>query len=259
MTCVDTFGLWERIKREALMSEKLQKVLARAGLGSRREMESWIEAGRVRVNDVIAQLGLRVEDTAQISVDGKPLLQEQTAKTSTLPAVLMYHKPEGEVCTRSDPEGRPTVFDHLPNPPSGRWIIVGRLDFNTSGLLLFTNDGELANKLMHPSNHLQRVYSVRVYGNITEALLNKLQQGVMLEDGEAHFDKIKKMTGLGANNWYEVSVAMGRNRIVRRLWESQGIRINRLIRTQFGPIPLPKTLQPKRFTLLSSAMVESLM
>lgn len=241
------------------MNEKLQKVLARAGLGSRREMETWIEAGRIKVNGAIAQLGMRVDDTAQISVDGKLLQQEQTVKTSALPAVLIYHKPEGEVCTRSDPEGRPTVFDQLPKPPFGRWIIVGRLDFNTSGLLLFTNDGELANKLMHPSNHLQRIYTVRVYGAITEEILNKLQQGVMLEDGKAHFDKIEKMTGTGTNNWYEVSVSMGRNRIVRRLWESQDIKINRLIRTQFGPIVLPKTLKPGQFILLSRTNVELLM
>lgn len=238
------------------MSEKLQKILAQAGLGSRREMEHWIEAGRVRINHVLAKIGDRVDETTGIQVDGHPL--KKILNTSALPAVLMYNKPVGELCTRHDPKGRPTVFDQLPNLPSGRWIVIGRLDYNTSGLLLFTNDGELANRLMHPSFHLKRIYAVRVYGKVMDATLKRLTQGVALEDGKARFDAIESMGGEGRNHWYKVSISVGKNRIVRRLWESQGVKVNRLMRIAFGPLALPRTLEVGRHMMLSVAEVERL-
>lgn len=239
------------------MTEKLQKILAQAGLGSRREMERWIEAGRVQVNHHPAKLGDRADITATIHVDGKPI--KIPSSTQTLPALLMYHKPLGEVCTRHDPEGRPTVFDHLPPPPLGRWIIVGRLDYNTSGLLLFTNDGKLANQLMHPSFHLKRVYAARIYGTADTTVLNRLQQGVLLEDGHARFDTLESMGGEGKNHWYRVSVSMGRNRIVRRLWESQGVQVNRLMRLEFGPLCLPRSLKAGEHCLLPATEVRALL
>lgn len=240
------------------MTEKLQKVLAQAGLGSRREMERWIQAGRVQVNDQPAQLGDRVDNQAHITVDGKLIQSATKPKISAAPALLMYHKPIGELCTRHDPEGRPTVFDHLPPPSSGRWIMVGRLDYNTSGLLLFTNDGELANQLMHPSHHQKRVYAVRVYGVVKDATLKRLQQGVELEDGWAHFDSLESMGGEGRNHWYKVSVSMGKNRIVRRLWESQDVKVNRLMRLEFGPLSLPRNLQAGQYVLLPATTVKQL-
>lgn len=238
------------------MTEKLQKILAQAGLGSRREMERWIEAGRIHVNHTIAKLGDRVDSQAYIEVDGHPL--KISANTAVQPTVLMYHKPIGELCTRYDPEGRPTVFDSLPPPPSGRWIVVGRLDYNTSGLLLFTNDGELANQLMHPSFHVTRVYAVRVYGMVLDSVLDQLEQGVMLEDGEAHFDTIESMGGDGRNHWYKVRVSMGRNRIVRRLWEAQSVKVNRLMRIEFGPLVLPRDLQAGQHRFLTNAEIAQL-
>lgn len=232
------------------MSEKLQKILAQAGLGSRREMERWIEAGRIQINHTLAKLGDRVDSEALIEVDGYPLKPYENTKAQ--PAVLMYNKPIGELCTRHDPEGRPTVFDKLPPPPSGRWILVGRLDYNTSGLLLFTNDGELANKLMHPSFHLTRVYAVRVYGMVLDSVLDRLEQGVELEDGEAHFDAVESMGGDGSNHWYKVRVSMGKNRIVRRLWEAQSVKVNRLMRIEFGPLVLPRELDAGKYRLLTA-------
>jgi 23S rRNA pseudouridine2605 synthase len=234
------------------MTEKLQKILAKTGLGSRREIERWIEAGRVSLNGKIAKLGDRAEADAEIQLDGQPI---KKLNNPTSPAVLIYHKPEGEVCTRHDPEGRPTVFAHLPPPPAGRWVMVGRLDFNTSGLLLFTNDGELANRLMHPKFHLTRTYKVRIYGGVDNAILSRLQTGVQLEDGVARFDSVEFIGGEGRNQWYQVSISMGRNRIVRRLWESQDIKVNRLIRTSFGRITLPRELAVGQSRLLAEGEV----
>jgi 23S rRNA pseudouridine2605 synthase len=228
------------------MSEKLQKILAAHGLGPRREMEQWISAGRITVNGKIAQLGDRVDEMAQLAVDGGTLLSSRV-RTSK-PVLLLYHKPVGEICTAADPEGRPTVFDRLPKPPSGRWVMVGRLDYNTSGLLLFTNDGELAHKLMHPSSAHQRVYAVRLLGNLSKELSRKLCQGVVLSDGLAHFASIEPMKQEGMHQWYRVSISMGRNRIVRRLFESQGFQVNRLVRLSFGTIKLPKDLAPGEFS-----------
>ncbi|MFT2090618.1 23S rRNA pseudouridine(2605) synthase RluB [Paraglaciecola sp. 2405UD69-4] len=223
------------------MSEKLQKVLANAGLGSRREMERWIEAGRASVNGKLATLGDRVEPSDKIRVDGNPV---NTVNESPICRVLMYNKPEGELCSRKDPEGRPTVFDRLPNIKNGRWIAVGRLDINTSGLLLFTNDGELANRLMHPKHEVEREYSVRVFGEVEDMMLKRLTDGVKLEDGEAKFTRIVKKPGdeESQNSWYNVSLSEGRNREVRRLWESQGLQVSRLIRVRYGELELKKRL-----------------
>ena len=218
-----------------MSSEKLQKVLARAGLGSRRMMEAWIEDGRVMVNGKTAGIGCRVDEDDTIQVDGKAIREDQR---ETKTRVLLYNKPEGEICSRNDPEGRPTVFAHLPKLQGGRWISVGRLDFNTSGLLLFTNDGDLANKLMHPSSHFDREYAVRVFGDVTEDIIKNLTQGVELEDGMARFEDIVFSGGLGSNRWFHVVIGNGRNRIVRRLWESQDLTVSRLKRVRFGPIIL---------------------
>lgn len=226
--------------------EKLQKVLARAGLGSRRDIEQWITDGRVKVNGVVASLGARVEPRDAISVDGQLLKREDMQQT--VRRVLIYNKPEGEICTRDDPEGRPTVFDRLPRPKEGRWINIGRLDINTTGLLLFTTDGELANRLMHPSYEMDREYAVRVRGEVTEEMIEQLKAGVMLEDGPAKFTDIKEAPGgEGFNRWFHCVVMEGRNREVRRLWESQGVVVSRLKRVRFGPVFMTSDLPMGRW------------
>ncbi len=222
--------------------EKLQKILASLGLGSRREMERWIEAGRVKVNGRRATLGDRVSHSDKIVVDGKALDRAQAARRRR--RVLAYNKPEGEVATRSDPEGRPTVFDRLPPLHNERWVMVGRLDINTSGLLLFTNDGELANKLMHPSTQVEREYACRILGEVDDAMLQRLQQGVLLDDGMARFAAIRVQGGRGANRWFTVTVREGRNREVRRLWESQEVTVSRLKRIRYGNVAIPSLLRP---------------
>ncbi|MCW8107922.1 23S rRNA pseudouridine(2605) synthase RluB [Alteromonas ponticola] len=239
------------------MSEKLQKVLANQGLGSRREMERWIDEGRVSVDGKVASLGDRVEATAQIRVDGH-LLSRQTEKPVC--RVLMYNKPEGEICTRHDEEGRATVFERLPTIRLGRWIAVGRLDINTSGLLLFTNDGELANRLMHPKCEVEREYAVRVFGEVSQETLNTLQKGVQLEDGEAKFTSIKARPSDedSMNHWYNVTLSEGKNREVRRLWESQGAQVSRLIRVKYGTIELQKRLPQGAWVELPLDEVNSL-
>ena len=243
------------------MTEKLQKVLANQGLGSRREMERWIEQGRVSVNGTLATLGDRVDETGQIRVDGH-LLSRQTEQPVC--RVLMYNKPEGELCSRHDPEGRDTVFDRLPAIRMGRWIAVGRLDMNTSGLLLFTNDGELANRLMHPKCEVEREYAVRVFGDVTHQTLNTLKKGVQLEDGEAKFLSISgKVAPPGSeeesmNRWFNVTLKEGRNREVRRLWESQGVQVSRLIRVKYGPMDLQKRLPQGAWVELGLEDVNSL-
>jgi 23S rRNA pseudouridine2605 synthase len=221
-------------------SEKLQKVLARTGKGSRREIEAMISAGRVSVGGNTAYLGDRVEGTEQIRIDGHQV--KLTAQEDDLCRVLMYNKPEGEMCTRKDPEGRATVFDRLPPLESGRWVAVGRLDINTSGMLLFTTDGELANRLMHPSQKVEREYAVRVFGEINEAMLQTLRTGVKLEDGMARFQKITYRGGEGRNHWFHVVLSEGRNREVRRLWESQDVQVSRLIRVRYGDMEMQRQL-----------------
>ncbi|MBA4502506.1 23S rRNA pseudouridine(2605) synthase RluB [Marinobacterium marinum] len=221
--------------------EKLQKVLARSGFGSRREMERWIESGRIILNDQPATLGDRVSSEDRVSVDGKEV--ELTFSATAERRVLVYNKPLGEVCTRHDPEGRPTVFDNLPPLKQGRWVAIGRLDINTSGLLIFTTDGELANRMMHPSMQIDREYAVRVLGDVDDAMLERLKQGVLLDDGMARFTDVRYFDGEGANKWYHCVVMEGRNREVRRLWESQGLQVNRLKRVRFGPVFLPSDIK----------------
>lgn len=223
-------------------SEKLQKILARAGHGSRREVEAMLQAGRISVDGKIAALGDRVEMVAgtKIRLDGHVLSIIESQ--DTVCRVLAYYKPEGELCTRSDPEGRPTVFDRLPKMRGSRWVAVGRLDVNTSGLLLFTTDGELANRLMHPSREVEREYAVRVFGQIDDEKIKQLSRGVQLEDGPAAFRSIKYQGGEGLNQWYNVTLTEGRNREVRRLWEAVGVQVSRLIRVRYGDLTLPKGL-----------------
>ncbi|WP_111979477.1 23S rRNA pseudouridine(2605) synthase RluB [Algibacillus agarilyticus] len=222
------------------MSEKLQKVLARAGIGSRREMERVIAEGRVSINGEIATLGVRVGEGDTLRVDGKQI-RYQTAES--IPCrVLVYNKPEGEICSRSDPEHKKTVFDRLPRMPGGRWIAVGRLDINTSGLLLFTTDGELANRLMHPSHEIEREYAVRVFGEVTDGMAQKLRTGVQLEDGPAKFSKLSRQGGEGLNRWYHVTLSEGRNREVRRMWEAVEVVVSRLTRIRYGDIKMPRSL-----------------
>jgi len=241
---------------ENLNDEKIQKVLARAGFGSRREMERWISAGRVKVNGRVAILGDRVDSTDRILVDGKKLAPR--GKEQSRCRVLLYNKPEGEICTRHDPEGRPTVFDRLPRLKHGRWIAVGRLDYNTGGLLLFTNDGELANALMHPSSQIDREYAVRVMGEVTPQLVQQMHQGVELDGHLCRFTDVQHYGGEGVNQWYHVVIMEGRNREVRRLWESQGLQISRLKRVRFGPIFIPSNVTRGKFQELSSAEIEKL-
>lgn len=236
--------------------EKLQKVLARIGLGSRREIESWIEAGRISVNGQIASLGCRVDSLDQILVDGRPVKRDIANEEAR--RVMLYNKPEGEVCTRDDPEGRPTVFDRLPRLKHGRWINIGRLDINTSGLLLFTTDGELANRLMHPSYQMDREYAVRVMGEVDDEMIERLKTGVMLDDGPARFTDIVAAGGEGINRWYHVCLMEGRNREVRRLWESQGMRVNRLKRVRFGPVFLGPELPVGRWREMKQNEIDAL-
>lgn len=227
------------------MSEKLQKVLARAGIGSRREMERWIAEGRVSIDGKKAGLGDRVEAAQTIRIDGHVV--SQVATRASRPRVLLYHKPEGELCTRKDPQGRPIVFDRLPLLRHARWITIGRLDINTAGLLLLTTDGELAHRLMHPTTGIEREYAVRVLGEVGPAVLERLRTGVTLADGPAHFNSIEDAGGTGANRWYRVTLNEGRNREVRRIWEAVGVQVSRLLRVRYGPISLPRALHLGRW------------
>ncbi|MDF2489073.1 MAG: RNA-binding domain protein [Pseudomonas sp.] len=237
--------------------EKLQKVLARIGVGSRRDVEAWISQGRIKVNGVAASLGQRVDMHDAIAVDGKLIKREESAET--VRRVIMYNKPDGEICTRDDPEGRQTVFDRLPRPKEGRWINIGRLDINTTGLLMFTTDGELANRLMHPSYEMDREYAVRVRGEVDEDMITRLKNGVMLEDGPARFTDIQEAPGgEGFNHWYHCVVMEGRNREVRRLWESQGLVVSRLKRVRFGPVFLNSDLPMGRWREMSQGEIDIL-
>ncbi len=223
------------------MSERIQKLLSRAGYGSRREIERWVNAGEISVNGAVATTGQAIDETDKVVLRGQVL--KLSSKLKAKPQVLLYHKKVGEVSTRNDPEGRPTVFDKLPKLSSGRWIQVGRLDINTDGLLIFTTDGELANRLMHPSYEIEREYAVRVLGKVTEEIIKNLETGVQLEDGEAKFTRIKFEGGVGANRWYHVALKEGRNREVRRLWESQELTVSRLRRISYGGVELKRSLQ----------------
>ncbi len=217
--------------------ERVQKVLANAGFGSRREIERWIEEGRVRINGQPARLGDRVKGDDLVQVGNRRVRIDRISQIER--RVIVYNKPEGEVVTRSDPENRPTAFQRLPKlKGSGRWIAVGRLDINSSGLMLFTTDGELANRLMHPSKAVEREYAVRVLGRVTAEMLDTLTHGVELEDGPARFEDIVESGGEGANRWFHVVIMEGRNREVRRMWEAVGAKVNRLKRVRYGPVML---------------------
>lgn len=222
------------------MPERLQKFLAERGYGSRREIERWIEAGRLEVNDERATLGVKVDVSDRIVLDGKRL---RLAEKKEATRVIIYNKKEGEVSTRSDPEGRPTVFSKLPVKKQERWISVGRLDINTTGLMLFTNNGELANALMHPSGGIDREYAVRVKGDVDDEMLQRLRDGVLLEDGVARFTDIQRgRDATGSNSWFYVVLMEGKNREVRRLWESQGVQVSRLKRVRYGNVFMPSSL-----------------
>ncbi|WP_284217536.1 23S rRNA pseudouridine(2605) synthase RluB [Agaribacter marinus] len=247
----------DKNKSDKNTSEKLQKVLANNGVGSRREMEKWIEQGRVSVNGKIASLGDRVEMHDQIRVDGHQISRQKERSPCR---VLMYNKPEGVICSLKDPDGRPTVFDRLPRLVGERWIGIGRLDINTSGLLLFTNDGELANRLMHPSYEIEREYAVRVFGEVTPAILRTLTKGVELEDGVAKFNAIhvRPNEDEGLNHWFNVTLSEGRNREVRRLWESQGLKVSRLMRVRYGNLEMFKRLPQGAWVELELSTVNEL-
>jgi 23S rRNA pseudouridine2605 synthase len=235
---------------------KLHKVLADAGMGSRRDMEELIIAGRVSVNGEPAHIGQRIMPTDQVRINGKPVKRKLQNKP---PRVLLYHKPTGEIVSHADPEGRPSVFDKLPPMKTAKWLAVGRLDFNTEGLLMLTTSGDLANRFMHPRYSVEREYAVRVVGELAEGMRQKLLHGVELEDGPANFLRIRDGGGEGTNHWYHVALAEGRNREVRRMFEAAGLMVSRLIRTRHGPISLPRGLKRGRWEELEENQVRSLM
>ena len=237
-------------------TEKLQKVLARAGQGARREVEDWIREGRITVDGKPATIGERVSPDAVIHVDGHPVSAMHQMPTRR--RVLLYHKPEGEICTQSDPEGRPTVFENLPILRGSRWVMVGRLDINSSGLLVFSNDGEWANQMMHPSSEIEREYAVRVFGEVFPEMLKQLKIGVEIDGHLMKFESIQESDGEGMNRWYHVILKEGRNREVRKLWESQGLQVSRLMRVRYGSIVLPRTLHRGQWQELSREEVDAL-
>lgn len=220
--------------------ERLQKVLARLGVGSRREVDAWVAEGRITVNDAPAEPGQKIGPGDRVKVNGKLVPLRFSTRT---PRVLIYHKPEGEIVSREDPQGRPTVFERLPLLRKGRWIAVGRLDFNTSGLLLFTNDGTLANRLMHPRYELEREYAVRLLGALNDEQIASLTTGIQLEDGLARFTTLFDQGGEGVNHWYKVTLSEGRNREVRRMFEAVGLTVSRLMRVRYGPVMLSSRLK----------------
>jgi 23S rRNA pseudouridine2605 synthase len=239
--------------------ERVQKVLANAGLGSRREIEQWIREGRIRINGRLAQLGDRVATDDQLKLDGKTVNSDKIAAAAKNHHIIIYNKPEGEIVSRDDPDGRKTVFRKLPKIHHGRWISVGRLDINSSGLLIFTTHGELANRLMHPSTKIEREYAVRVNGEVTEEMIKELVNGIQLEDGFARFEDVVESGGEGRNRWYHVVIMEGRKREVRRLWEAVGCRVNRLKRVRFGPIILDSSVKVGQWRELDKVERRSLL
>jgi 23S rRNA pseudouridine2605 synthase len=235
---------------------RLHKLLSQSGLGSRREMEETIAAGRVMVNGQPARIGQPAMPGDRVKIDGKLVNVKFSAR---LPRVLLYHKPEGEIVSRDDPERRPSVFTALPRLSGSRWVAVGRLDFNTSGLMLFTTSGELANRLMHPRYELTREYAVRVLGDLTPEARQRLLQGIELDDGPARFSTLEEAGGEGANHWYHVSLGEGRNREVRRMFEAAGVAVSRLMRIRYGPFALPPRLRRGQTLELDERDVRGLM
>ncbi len=238
-----------KVQNDIIVDDKLQKIMATAGIASRRESERWIQEGRVSVNGKISTIGDRASINDTIRVDGKPI--RMTKPEDFKRVMIAYHKPEGEISTRKDPEGRPTIFDTLPKIRNSRWLSVGRLDFNTSGLIFFTNDGEMANKLMHPSLEIVRKYAVRVRGQVHDEMIQSLLDGVELEDGLARFESIEVAGGERSNHWFHVTLREGKNREVRRLWEAFDVQVSRLHRIQYGPFELPRALKCGRWRELT--------
>lgn len=239
-----------------MSSERLQKVLSQAGFGSRREIERWIEEGLLHINGKKAVLGDVVKPDDKISLRGRVIDNPMRIVSRT--RILIYNKPLGEISSRHDPFHPRTVFDKLPKLTHGRWVQVGRLDINTGGLLVFTNNGDLANRLMHPKYEYQREYAVRVFGQVTSDMLKTLKKGVELDDGVAKFDDITVSGGDNSNAWYHVTLSEGRNRVVRRLWQSQGVEVSRLIRIKYGPIQLPRWLNRGQFVEMTPQDVDAL-
>jgi len=235
--------------------DRIQKFLAHQGVASRRQVDQMLQDGRISVNGQIAKPGDQVEGNEKIALDGKLI---RIDRSDLKPKLLMYHKPVGEVCTRADPEGRTDVFSSLPGLGRGRWVSIGRLDINTSGLILFTNQGDLANRLMHPSFGVEREYAVRVHGAVNSDMLKQLELGVQLEDGLARFDQIIDSGGEGTNHWYHVIIKEGRNREVRRLWEAVGVEVSRLIRVRYDQFNLPKWLKPGKYRFFEDDAIASL-
>lgn len=235
--------------------ERIQKLLAHQGVASRRQIDLMLQQGRISVNGKPAKPGDQISGREKIAVDGKLI---RITNLDSRPRVLMYHKPVGQVCTRADPEGRPDVFQNLPNLAQGRWVSIGRLDINTSGLILFTDQGELANRLMHPSFEIEREYAVRVHGAVNADMLQQLSQGIQLEDGMAKFEAIIDSGGEGTNHWYHVVLKEGKNREVRRLWESVGVEVSRLVRVRYDNFNLPKWLKPGKYRFFEDEVVKRL-
>lgn len=246
----------EAAGREPAPSQKLQKILAQSGLGSRRAMEAWIAEGKVTVNGAVATIGARVAAGDVIKIGSKVV---HWSARERLPRVLLYHKPEGEIVSRDDPEGRASVFDRLPPLRDGKWLAIGRLDFNTSGLLIFTNSGDLANRMMHPRFEIEREYAVRIIGQLSGEQTKKLVTGIKLTDGVARCESVDDEGGEGSNHWYRIVLREGRNRVVRRLFEALGLTVSRLMRVRFGFVALPPRLKRGQLLELPTAEVKQLL
>lgn len=255
-TRLKSFDVQARVAFDPVLMPKLQKVLADAGIGSRRDMEALIESGRVLVNDIVAHLGQRVLGEDAIKVNGKLVQRKHTNKP---PRVVLYHKPAGEIVSHSDPDGRASVFEKMPRLRNGKWLSVGRLDYNTEGLLIVTNSGDLANRMMHPRFGLEREYAVRILGEMSDEIKERLRTGVELEDGTAKFIELSDLGGEGANKWYKVVLTEGKNREIRRMFELVGLTVSRLIRTRFGPVFLPSSVRRGQLHELDDATSASLM